>query len=89
MLSCSHRVHLRVPAYLPLGLAVLEITTPLFSFHEEIFAHARRKTPSRSMKTVSLKKYIFFIFYFFEGVLMVLQKSSKPVCFGRLLLLAF
>lgn len=34
------------------------------------------------------KKYI-YMFYFFEGVLMVLRKSSKPACFGRLLLLAF
>lgn len=66
MLSCSHRAHLRVPAYLPLGLAVLEITTPLFSFHEEIFAHARRSTLSRSMKTVSLKKYI-YIYFFLRG----------------------
>lgn len=87
VLSCSHCTHLCVPAYLPLGLAVLEITTPLFSFHEEIFAHAGRNMLSRFLKTVSLK-YI-YMFYFFEGVLMVLRKSSKPVCFGRLLLLAF
>lgn len=90
VLSCSHRTHLCVPAYLPLGLAVLEITTPLFSFHEEIFAHAGRNMLSRSLKTVSLKYiYIYICFIFFEGILMVLWKSSKPVCFGRLLLLAF
>lgn len=70
------------PCLLPLGLAVLKITSPLCSFHEEIFAQCmlRGTCCHGPVKIVSL---------FFEGVLMVLQKSSMRVCFRRLLLLAF
>lgn len=82
VLSCSSLC----PCLFPLGLAVPKLTSPLFSFHEEIFAQCMLGGTCRGqVKTVSLKTTIFFL----GGgrVIMVLQKSSMWVCFCRLFLL--